>query len=146
MSDIDQVLGIALDVRQAFDRLDVTDYPYFWGGKFPRGTCGDVTLILGAHLTNLGFSGFFYASGERRSRKENTWVTHAWLKREELDVDITADQFHDSPGAVIVATSSIWHSQFTMHNLTDCDYRNYNPVQVELYRLHDAIKPLLKIK
>ena len=41
-----------------------------------------------------------------------TWTSHAWLRRGELIVDITADQFQDAPRPIIIEENSHWHRQF----------------------------------
>jgi len=38
--------------------------------------------------------------------------THAWIERDGVIVDITADQFDDVEQAVIVTADRTWHDQF----------------------------------
>lgn len=73
--------------------------------KFPRGSCFAASMILAKYLAGAGFGRFRLMTGARGDE------THAWLQNEELIVDITADQFGDSP-AVFVGRTSIWHSGF----------------------------------
>jgi hypothetical protein len=80
--------------------------------SFPNGACGDTALLLGGFLVDLGHSGFDYICGERGTQADNTWTSHAWLQRGHLFVDITADQFEDAPGSVIVELNSTWHQSF----------------------------------
>ena len=70
-------------------------------------------MVLGTYLAvNCEIPGFQYVCGERGSVPEGTWTTHAWLERDGLVVDITADQFSDECRSVIVESDSILHSSF----------------------------------
>ena len=87
--------------------------------KFPKGACGDSAVLLDVYFTNNEIEGFVYVNGKRGSRQHNTWASHAWLARGTLAVDITADQFPDAPGPVIVADPSPWHQTFQTGKTTD---------------------------
>jgi len=73
---------------------------------FPRGACGDTSELLGQYLRDSGLGVWTYCSG---------WFSHyshAWLERDGLVVDITADQFTDTLPPVIVTLDRSWHAQF----------------------------------
>jgi hypothetical protein len=53
--------------------------------------------------------------GERGSESDETRRGHGWLQRGNLFVDITADQFKDAPGKVIVEVNSKWHGTFEVN-------------------------------
>ncbi len=91
--------------------------------EFPHGSCGDACLLLGAHFVDLGIEGFNYICGERGSRDDNTWTTHAWLQRGSCVVDITADQFTHAPSPVVVADPSPWHVTFSTDTSNPSDFR-----------------------
>lgn len=76
---------------------------------FPREGSGDASLLLGAYLGDHLFHGFEYVVGERGNKQEDTWASHAWLRRGALVLHITADRFADAPSAVIVSEPSSWH-------------------------------------
>ncbi len=57
---------------------------------FPCGARGDATILLGEFLASEGFGVFDYVAGEC-SRPH--YQSPAWLERDGLIVDITADQF-----------------------------------------------------
>jgi len=90
---------------------------------FPAGSCGDVSLLLGAYLKDSGIADFEYVSGARGSHNDNTWTTHAWLVRGSLIVDITADQYEDAPGKIIVSEDSPWHRTFETESGQPSDIR-----------------------
>lgn len=71
---------------------------------FPKGACGDATILLGEYLYQLGFGEFHYILGYDASG-----ASHAWLQKDKLIVDITADQFEGLFQSVIVTTNSEWH-------------------------------------
>lgn len=74
--------------------------------EFPRGACGDASLLLAKYLQVKGCGRSHYVLGKRGGR------THAWLQLEKFTIDITADQFEDQDAGVIVSTDSAWHSSF----------------------------------
>jgi hypothetical protein len=110
MGDHSQIVKIASRVRLALEGMDKGSLPINMQ-EFPRGACGDATLILGSYLEDVGISGFSYVTGERGDYP-GSWHSHAWLQRGTLVVDITADQFDDAPQGIVVADPSPWHSTF----------------------------------
>lgn len=91
--------------------------------KFPRGACGDSSLLLGAYLKDLGISGFSYISASRGDCVLNTWTSHAWLQSGVCVIDITAGQFPDAPSKIIVASPSPWHLSFDAEEPSESDFR-----------------------
>ena len=83
---------------------------------FPRGSCGDVTPLLGAYLHDEGLGKFQYIHGKRGQVEPNCdrlrWTSHAWLQTGNIIVDITADQFDEVDEPIIVTDSPDWHNQF----------------------------------
>jgi hypothetical protein len=76
---------------------------------FPRGSCGDASVLLGEYLHQTGHGQWDYVAGER----EPDLHSHAWLEQDGLIVDITADQFDDVDEPVIVTSDRSWHQQFS---------------------------------
>ncbi len=106
------IRAVASAVRSAIDRIPNEKRPVTFK-NFPRGSCGDAALVLGTYLAvDCKIPGFQYVSGERGCVTERTWTTHAWLERDGLVVDITAEQFSDECRSVIVESDSILHSSF----------------------------------
>src|SRR6187399_769363 len=68
--------------------------------NFPRGSCGDVTPLLGTFLADQGLGAFTYMLGERVGGVR--YQSHAWLEVEGAIVDITADQFGELMEPVMV--------------------------------------------
>ncbi|MGW1976710.1 hypothetical protein [Streptomyces sp. NPDC001889] len=82
---------------------------------FPLGACRLTSLALAAHLDRRGLGGWWLAGGVLHRREGD--LTHAWLERDGLLLDITADQFtaRGLPlrlGAVFLGTDRTWHDQF----------------------------------
>jgi hypothetical protein len=75
---------------------------------FPAGSCGDASLLLGEYLFEHGQGEWTYVSRGRRSGSQS----HAWIEKNGLIVDITADQFDDVDDEVIVTEDPTWHGQF----------------------------------
>ena len=73
---------------------------------FPRGACGDTSELLGQYLLDSGLGEWTYRFG---------WFSghsHAWLERDGVVVDITADQFAEGLPPVIVTLDHSWHARF----------------------------------
>lgn len=140
MSALAELTAIATRVRQALECAPRDELPDHWSA-FPRGTCGDTSLVLCAFLADAGFAGFELVCGERGSQEDGTYSSHAWLQRGHLVVDITADQFMDGPGPVVVAETSEWHPGFYISSKDIGDFREY-PVEqvVKLHTLYHRLK------
>lgn len=120
--DPECLFEIATKFRNAIESLPI-DKKLDGLKKFPNAACGDATYLLGAYLKDLGIEGFRYVCGKKGSHANNTWFTHAWLQKESLIIDITADQFADVSTAVIVSKSSAWHASFKTEKPTESDFR-----------------------
>lgn len=111
---------------------------------FPRGSCGDASLLLGSYLADCGYFGFEYIAGERGFQRNNTWTSHAWLAQKSIIVDITADQFSDAPSAVVICNSSIWHQQLEIITRSPSDFRLWTGQGTNhLHILYNKIKTLI---
>lgn len=92
--------------------------------KFPRGACGDATLLLGYHLKTQGFGTFEYVLGMGVD-DEGDRYSHAWLRQGKIIVDITADQFPNN-APVIVAEASPWHEGFEVEVPHEADFHIFD--------------------
>jgi hypothetical protein len=91
-------------------------------------------------LVDHGISGFDYICGTRGSRADGTWTTHAWLHRDGLIIDITADQFEDGPGAVLIVEDSTWHDAFDWDRPSTGDFREWHgPGAFDLHGPYQAV-------
>jgi hypothetical protein len=72
---------------------------------FPNGSCGDASELLGQYLSDSGLGTWSYRSGTQ----SDPFLTHAWVERNGLIVDITADQFPDISEPVLLTTGRTWH-------------------------------------
>ncbi len=74
--------------------------------EFPMGSCGDASLLLGKYLDEMGLGQFYYVSGhlERQS--------HAWLEKDGVIIDITADQFTEINDEVVVTRNNDFYKRF----------------------------------
>ncbi|MGH3906498.1 MAG: hypothetical protein ACRDTE_20305 [Pseudonocardiaceae bacterium] len=100
--------------------------------RFPAGSCSDASILLGEHLLKHGFGDWEQVSGERRTG--HLFATHAWLERDGLIVDITADQFADVDAAVIVTTDPAFHRTFKV------DRRNVARIEIWDVRTQAALR------
>jgi hypothetical protein len=96
--------------------------------EFPRGSCGDATLLLAKYLQHSGLGLFNYVCGSIHEGAERGFQSHAWLQREDIIVDITADQFDGVREPVIVTRDHSWHDRFDakVHNVADYEVYDAN--------------------
>ena len=136
--NIAQVEVLAMQVRRAIQELPRSQLPVTMSA-FPAGACGDASLLLGTYFKDEGLEDFVYVSAERGTKSDNTWTSHAWLACGALVVDITADQFPDGPGPVVVASPSHWHAQFEVCDTHSSDLRDWRGVE-ELLHVYSRIR------
>ena len=132
--EISALFELARNFRVAMESVPTRSMPECMQ-LFPRGACGDTSLLFGAYLVDHSITGFKWTSGCRGDVRDNTWTSHAWLQRDDLVVDLTADQFLDAPTGVIVASPSPWHFQFKGEAKGSGDFRNWSNVD-QLARLY----------
>lgn len=72
--------------------------------SFPRGACGDTSMLLGKYLLDEFKIDCNYVCGSSLIDGQEGW-THAWLEYGRLKIDITADQFEDVEEEVIIMES-----------------------------------------
>ncbi len=112
--------------------------------QFPRGSCGDASLLLGAYLSDLGLGPFIQVLGFRPNPEQPASPTsHAWLRSgtSDLIVDITASQFPEVVQPVIVTAHSVWHERLSPHDQGPGDFRHYQGPAIPL--LHSAYAAIL---
>jgi len=97
-----KIKELATKFRSAIEKADRVKLPEQFEA-FPRGCCWDVAMLLSHFLQRHGYGPFDLITGERKSLGETTWQSHAWLEKNDLIVDITADQFGGFPAPVIVS-------------------------------------------
>lgn len=65
--------------------------------QFPFGACGDTSMLLGYYLDTKGCGEFEYVLGMRYvwndEYKIYNQLSHAWLEKDGIAVDLTATQF-----------------------------------------------------
>lgn len=122
--DIELITETAIIYREAIERCRFDLGLTF--KRFPRGSCGDATPLLGSYFIDLRIFEFDYYCGDYGSHADGTWSSHAWLQKDDIVVDITADQFQDVNDKVIVSTNSDWHRKLNGKGLHIADYRVYD--------------------
>ena len=84
-------------------------------------------------------TGWDYVSARRGER------THAWLERDGVIVDITADQFDDAKCSVIVTTDDSWHRQFVVERRRQVGGTTAMPeIERELENTYQVIREAMK--
>lgn len=123
--DLHHLIDHATCFRSALESVPTLERPIGLQ-KFPHGSCGDATLLLGTYLIEKGYPPFDYMLGGRGNSMGEDWSSHAWLELDGLTVDITSDQFLDGPGRVIACRGSNWHAAFAGKRQHIADYRIYD--------------------
>lgn len=103
-SDLARLIRIASAVRDILERASGSNEdPSFQ--NFPHGSCGNTAELLGRYLIEIAGLEALYVS----ARRADSW-SHAWLIVGDIIIDITADQFGESP--VMVTRDNAWHDQW----------------------------------
>lgn len=133
------ILQYATAFRSAIEQIDKTLFFSPCMKNFPRGCCGDTSLLLGEFLLECGVDNLRYTLG----RCDNQ--SHAWLERNGEIIDITGDQFTDGQ-RVFVGKLDAFYSRFELdfqrnytHFYDDSSPNNYN-------LLHDYKLIVMKCK
>lgn len=121
--------------REAIEKCDKRLLPITLK-NFPKGSCGEATLLLAKYLSDKGYGEFNYILGMRDGK------SHAWLEQNILIIDITATQFDDQNQEVIVTCISKWHKDFNGIYQHIADISSYDERTVN--DLSCAYKNLLK--
>ena len=84
--------------------------------RFPAGCCKVASLLLLQWLHDQ--AGVCDAQCMANARRPNPKTpdedaTHFWIEIGDVIIDITSDQFTDSPQAVIVSRDRTWHQSFS---------------------------------
>jgi hypothetical protein len=103
--EVERTARLATSFRRAIERCK-PDIGYIVYKFFPAGACGDAAEMLARFLRENGSLNWSYVSATRGEQ------SHAWLERDGVVVDITADQFPDAPSDVIVEIESAWHRRY----------------------------------
>lgn len=111
--DLRELRKVAHRFRWACELVQANGLTKF-AGPFPAGCCGDASMILGQYLYDEGYGVFTYVWGTKHSNATG-YRSHAWLQRENVIVDITADQFARVKSKVLVATHSVWHQKWSVN-------------------------------
>ncbi|MCD9530070.1 hypothetical protein [Photobacterium carnosum] len=61
--------------------------------KFPNACCDDASLLLASYLADNGYPNINLIRGSDGG-KDGEFRSHVWLKLDDINIDITADQFN----------------------------------------------------
>ena len=109
-----QLLRLATEFRAAIQQSagSVPDVLKAKFQAFPKDMCEFSSNLLGRNLKEEGIENVQYVCGSRRLHAFPRDVRHAWLETHGFVIDITADQFPDGLGPVVITEDGSWHSQF----------------------------------
>lgn len=108
---ISELISHAIKFRDAIESIPLAERTDSFK-NFPRGSCGDASILMATYLASHGILGFEYICGERGQQELKNWTTHAWLRSADVIIDITADQFPDAPNCLVFHADSTWHRTF----------------------------------
>lgn len=121
-AQIIKIKELATELRSAIKTCEDRFKP-FWFKDFPSGTCLDSCLLLIRWFAENKLNSFTIVKGSRNGS------SHAWLEKEGIIIDITANQFEDNYSEVMVTRDKSWHLQFeeerrTIETIEDYDDPN----------------------
>ncbi|MFW5794860.1 MAG: hypothetical protein ACOCV1_05210 [Bacillota bacterium] len=138
----DKIFNLAYNFRKAIEFTSSKDL-IITLQNFPKGSCGDASLLLARYLQENDISPIYYTYGIKSTSKKSISPSHAWLKYKDLIIDITANQFDEISKKVIVTTNNKLYSGFKIRDRFVADYRNrYN--KADVLDLDNSYKQIIK--
>lgn len=124
MEEIEKIYNLCFEFHALIEKVDLTKL-FIKMHRFPNGSCGDTSLLLGVHLKKHGYS-TNYVCGTKIDGDE----PHAWLEYKDIIIDITAYQFPEIQEKVIVTNKSKWHNNFEVdaNDIHNSDIDEYDEV------------------
>ncbi len=104
-----QVRRLAKGVREVLESKELVDLAPFFR-EFPTQCCEAASQFLAALTAECGMNGGEIVLANRRA----PYDSHAWFEVKGFVVDVTADQFPEGQGPVIVTRTSPWHGTWTV--------------------------------
>jgi hypothetical protein len=111
--DVKTIERAAFAFRKAIEVSLTSDLLPSDMNEFPRGACGSSALLVGTFLTDNGLGEFTYVSGTERSSESDHIISHAWISRGSVIIDITQEQFaFTEKTSSLVFLGDDWHKRF----------------------------------
>jgi len=101
-----RIRDLAVQLRAAIEATPPLGLP-FGLCEFPKGSCGDASVMLVKLMAVKGATSAAYMNGHRRVPE---YMSHAWAFIDGYFVDITGDQFGRPP--VVVTSFDPWFEQW----------------------------------
>ena len=117
--EIKKIRKIAAEIRELIIKLSPEERPPALQ-DFPHGACGLTCLFLSKHLAENDLYSFDYVCGERNG------LSHAWLRKDGIIIDITGDQFSDFGQGIFVGQKSNFHKEFKIIFEHSADVKIYD--------------------
>ena len=134
--DVELIKVLAALFRNAVESTTNLPVPL---DQFPKGDCGETSLLLAQWLWEHGVESHYYC-GRRADG-----ATHAWLEVGDIIVDITGDQFEEFQHPVYVGPVTSFHMMFSTRQ-AEQDMKNgfhcYDAASVA--RLSNEYKMIMK--
>ncbi len=121
MCSEDRLIELATKFRKALSSCEMKKL-FITLQRFPHGACGDASYLLAKYLDENRCGPFEYVLGERATDGHS----HAWLEKQGLIIDITADQFEGQDQGVLVTADRSWHAQFKEEERDIADFEKYD--------------------
>ncbi len=128
VSDRNKIKTLSEKFRQAILRCDRSELPYSFD-NFPANSCSEASRLLGTYLKDNGFGDFNFVKGKRGHG--DTLETHYWLQKDNVIVDITANQFNGIDAVVLITNmDSALHNSFDQEIIEQADYRLIEAIDI----------------
>ena len=110
---IKDLTKIAKAFREAFETIG-RSYGFGFFPSFPEGCCTWASIFVG----NFLIEEYGLCPLRTHSDSLHSGISHEWVLLEGIIIDITADQFDDSAGSVIVKKESAWHKKLKVSEIS----------------------------
>ena len=139
-SGVQRASNLAYALRSEIQAIESSERPIRLK-LFPRGSCGDASLILHSLINDAGIAGSRTAHATRVGADGMSWPTHAWVELSGVILDITPDQFPDGGETIYVGPASPFYDSFVV------DYYEIATIKVmkghgipELHDFYDRLR------
>ncbi|MBN1800432.1 MAG: hypothetical protein JW891_02945 [Candidatus Lokiarchaeota archaeon] len=121
MEEKNIIKELARKFRKAILECDSSELPLSLA-NFPSESCADASTLLGSYLNDNNILQFDLIKGIRG--EGSSFETHYWLEKDNLILDITADQFDEMDEEIILTeVDSNWHKSFKKEKRQYADHR-----------------------
>ena len=124
-----EISELVTKFRTALENMNSVDFTgtSLSVSKFPNACCDDASLLLASYLADNGYPNINLIRGSDGG-KDGEFRSHVWLKLDDINIDITADQFNGNGyinPPIILESNNSFLKTFDTVNGGKGDFRSF---------------------